>query len=100
MIQSTDTVKDKNAFYMLYMEGGNPPKYTHTTYESALKEAERLSNLYRNPIYILRSTEIVMRMPILFALNDKYEEEEKTNLEIIMNELSNQDLIEEDIPPF
>ena len=42
-------------FYMVYMEGEGAPTYKHTTKESAIKEAERLSLLFGKKTYVLKA---------------------------------------------
>lgn len=46
-------------FWMVYLEGQNPPKYKHGTYESALKEAKRLAQTHDKEAYILETKQTV-----------------------------------------
>lgn len=46
-------------FWMVYLEGQNPPKYKHGTYESALKEAKRLTQKHDLEAYILETIQTV-----------------------------------------
>lgn len=45
----------EEVFYMVYMEGEGAPTYKHTTKESAIKEAERLSLLFGKKTYVLKA---------------------------------------------
>lgn len=40
-------------FWMIYVEGENPPRFKHYSHESALAEAKRLAELTGKPAYIL-----------------------------------------------
>lgn len=46
-------------FWMVYLEGQNPPRYKHGTYESALAEAKRLTQAYDLEAYILETIQTV-----------------------------------------
>lgn len=47
---------DKNAtVWLVYREGGSKPSVTHSTYESALIEAERLSRINDCSTYVLQT---------------------------------------------
>jgi hypothetical protein len=48
-----------NAFYMLYVEGGNSPTATHMSRIEAYAEAERLARKTLKRVYILKGIEIV-----------------------------------------
>ena len=45
--------KKEEPFYMVYAEGKNAPAYKHKTYESAQKEAQRLSESLGVQCYVL-----------------------------------------------
>lgn len=47
------------AFFMIYLEGGQAPTYQHATKEEALKEAKRLSRFTNKKAYILCTIESV-----------------------------------------
>ena len=49
----------KETFYMLYAENQAMPTFKHTTYESALTEAKRLSEALGVKIYILEARQSV-----------------------------------------
>ena len=42
-----------NTFFMVYLEGGGAPTYQHTSMESAQLEAQRLSEQFGKPTYVL-----------------------------------------------
>lgn len=46
---------NEERFYMVYMEGEGSPTYKHQTFESAKKEAERLSLLFGKKTYVLQA---------------------------------------------
>ena len=49
-------MKNKDAFWMIYVEGGGSPTYKHTTWESVETEAKRLAKqLPGKKVYILGS---------------------------------------------
>lgn len=50
-----ENYKNSKTFYMVYAEGKNAPKYRHLTFESAKKEAERLSKELGVRCYVLAS---------------------------------------------
>lgn len=52
-----NTYKKPEPFYMVYAEGGNTPTVKHEDYDTALEEAQRLSDKLRVPCYVLESNE-------------------------------------------
>ena len=42
-------------FYMVYVQGGENPRYIHTEYHSAAAEAERLTVLTEKDSFILKA---------------------------------------------
>ena len=57
-------------FWMSYVEGENPPRFKHCSYESALAEAKRLAELTGKPAYILvTDTKIELNKFKLTSLN-------------------------------
>ena len=46
-------------FWMVFVEGGNYPKYKHISEESALTEAKRLAELTGKEVFILTTTKVV-----------------------------------------
>ena len=50
-----ENYKNSKTFYMVYAEGKNAPKNRHLTFESAKKEAERLSKQLGVRCYVLAS---------------------------------------------
>lgn len=44
-------------FYMIYVDGQDSPTRKHTTYQDALKEAERLARMTHRKTYILGTIE-------------------------------------------
>lgn len=64
---------EKKGFYMIYVEGCATPTYKHQNIDSAQKEAERLSTLYKKKAYILgaiKSVENVQFNVVELSLND------------------------------
>lgn len=49
----------EDTFYMIYVEGGNAPTFTHTTIDTALEEAKRLAKLTGKKAYILEAVKSV-----------------------------------------
>jgi len=45
--------KKQTYFYMLYMENGSAPTYKHNSLTSAENEAERLTKMTGNKVYVL-----------------------------------------------
>ena len=43
----------KDAFFMVYLEGGRGPEYRHETYVSAATEAKRLARKFGRKAYVL-----------------------------------------------
>jgi hypothetical protein len=44
-----------NTFFMVYLQGGDNPKYIHSTLESAETEAKRLSRNFKVKAFVLCS---------------------------------------------
>ena len=44
---------NEKAFYMVYLDGGNNPKYIHQTLEQAEIEAKRLAKEYKKKAFVL-----------------------------------------------
>jgi hypothetical protein len=54
--------KQKDKFWMCYVEKRRPPRYRHETLESAIEEAMRLARLPQNigrKVYILNSIKVI-----------------------------------------
>lgn len=49
----------KETFYMLYAENQAMPTFKHTTYDSALTEAKRLSETLQLKIFILEARQSI-----------------------------------------
>lgn len=50
---------NKQAFYMIYVEGGNSPRKTHADLFSAQREARRLAKLTHRKVYVLSSLKAI-----------------------------------------
>ena len=50
-------------FWMIFLEGQNPPKFIHTTKISAEAEAERLAREFNRRAYILQVISMVHLKP-------------------------------------
>ena len=50
-------IMEPKEFYMIYVEGQDSPTRKHTTYQDALKEAERLARMMHRKTYILGTIE-------------------------------------------
>lgn len=61
-------------FYMLYAENCNSPTYKHETYQKALEEAKRLTEMLKVPIYILEARQKIQKNA--FIITDFKREDE------------------------
>lgn len=50
-------IMEPKEFYMIYVDGQDSPTRKHTTYQDALKEAERLARMTHRKTYILGTIE-------------------------------------------
>lgn len=53
-------------FFMVWRDGsdGNTPSYRHSTYQSALKEAERLARLHGGKFHVLTQSATVEKIDV------------------------------------
>ena len=64
----------KETFYMLYAEHCDTPTFKHTTYESALTEAKRITVTLKVPVYILEARQRVSKVE--YTITDLTKEDE------------------------
>lgn len=65
-----DERQKENSFYMIYVDGQTGSNFKHMTFDSAQKEAERLSNNTSKKVYILNpiislQREVIIRKELL-----------------------------------
>lgn len=65
-----DEVKEETKQYMVSCDGKEAPKKVHSTYESALKEAERLVQQQPNKIVRILELKSVLKSQIIFTKED------------------------------
>lgn len=62
----------KEAFWMIYVEGGGSPTFKHTTWQSVETEAKRLAQQTGKKVYILGSV-------VSYQINEFIVEDCRTN---------------------
>jgi hypothetical protein len=55
---------EKKTFFMVWVENGYPPRFRHSTYESALTEAKRLSEKLQLKAFVLQAVTEVKKVNI------------------------------------
>lgn len=60
-------------FWMVYLENGNCPTFRHSSAESAVKEAERLTRRTGRRAFVLESKQMVelSEPPVIWTATDK-----------------------------
>lgn len=56
-------MKQETKFWMVYLQDERTPTYIHNSFESAHKEASRLTVLHQKPSYILEAVSRVDEAP-------------------------------------